>query len=45
MAKVKHGGCKNCGSKKQEILKSVKVPGEIVSIAVCDECLAKMKQE
>jgi hypothetical protein len=39
--KVKHGGCKECGSKDQEILTSVKLPGEFMGIALCDKCLVK----
>ena len=38
----KHGGCHDCGSKEQEILKSVVnplTPG--FGKAVCDKCLAK----
>lgn len=38
MKTAKHGGCWRCKSMEQEVLKSVMVPGEIMSIAVCDNC-------
>jgi ribosome-binding protein aMBF1 (putative translation factor) len=40
---VKHGGCKVCGSRDQGILISIMVPGEVMSIAVCDKCLPEVK--
>ena len=40
---VKHGGCKVCGSKDQKVLKSVKIPGEAIGIAVCDTCRSKIQ--
>lgn len=36
---VLHGGCARCGSKEQEILKSVHLPGEIMGKALCDNCI------
>lgn len=41
--RVKHGGCAGCGSKEQEILTSVMVPGEVMSKAFCDKCLAEKR--
>ena len=43
--KVLHGGCAICGSKEQEILKSVMIPGEMMGKALCDQCIAKRKIE
>jgi len=42
-SEVKHGGCAVCKSKDQEILSSVKVPGEVMGKAVCDVCLKKIE--
>ena len=39
--KVKHGGCCDCGTKEQKILKSVLLPGETMGFALCDECLKR----
>lgn len=42
MAEVKHGGCFDCGTKEQEILKSTPNPKTpLMGKAVCDKCLAK----
>lgn len=40
---VKHGGCYDCGTKNQEILKSVTAfrGGKVVSVGLCDICFKK----
>ncbi|WP_281172618.1 hypothetical protein [Aneurinibacillus terranovensis] len=44
MEDVKHGGCHDCGSKLQEVLKSIENPATpLMGKAVCDGCLKKQK--
>lgn len=39
----KHGGCKICKSRSQEILTSVILKGECMGFALCDVCLAEQR--
>lgn len=46
MAEVKHGGCFDCKTKNQEILRSTAVFGEkATSVACCDACFGRRQEE
>lgn len=45
MPEVKHGGCHECKSKEQGVLKSIQDPrNPTVNIAVCDRCKESLER-